>query len=145
MIMTNDRYSLKDQVFMEMAKTISKLGTCCRLKVGVVLLRKDGSIASAGYNGSLPGMRHCSPDTCNANQRCLHTSHAEENALAFCSGDIYTAYLTDEPCLTCCRMMARRGVKRIVYDRQYKSIAENERSERYEILKHFGIIYEQIQ
>lgn len=139
-----DRSELKDVVFMNMAFEISKLGTCCRLKVGAILLREDGSIASAGYNGSLPGMEHCTPDTCNEKQRCIHTSHAEENALNFVGGNVHTAYLTDEPCLTCCRMLARRGIKRIVYHRPYKSIADRERMERNAILEHFSIKYDNI-
>jgi dCMP deaminase len=128
-----------------MAFELSKLGTCCRLKVGVILLRKDGSIASGGYNGSLPGMIHCNPDTCNSNQRCLHTSHGEENALFFSTGEIHTAYVTDETCLVCTRMLARRGVKRIVFEREYKSISDQERAERDQIILHHDISWECIK
>jgi len=48
------RADLKDDVFLRMALELSRLGTCCRLKVGCVLLRPDGGIASGGYNGALP-------------------------------------------------------------------------------------------
>ena len=40
------RGDLKDDVFLHMALELSRLGTCCRLKVGCVLLRPDGGIAS---------------------------------------------------------------------------------------------------
>ena len=33
------RAQLKDEVFMNLALELSRLGTCCRLKVGSVLLR----------------------------------------------------------------------------------------------------------
>lgn len=133
------RGQLKDDVFLRMAVELSRLGTCCRLKVGCVLLRQDGGIASGGYNGALPGMPHCTPDTCGPGQRCLHTSHAEENALGFCDGAVGTAYVTDEPCLTCTRALVRRGIRRVVFLRPYTSIADQERQERDAILAHFGV------
>ncbi len=138
------RSHLKDEVFMNMALELSRLGTCCRLKVGSVLLRPDGGIASAGYNGALPGMAHCTPETCKPGQRCLHTSHAEENALSFCDGPVATAYVTHEPCLTCARSLIRRGVRRVVFQHPYSSIAEQERAERQAILEHFGVAWEQL-
>jgi len=133
------RGNLKDEVFLRMAMELSRLGTCCRLKVGCILLRPDGGIASAGYNGALPGMPHCPPETCGPGQRCLHTSHAEENALGFCDGQVAAAYVTDEPCLTCTRAMVRRGVRRVVFLRPYASMGELERQERQAILDHFGV------
>ena len=39
--MTVNRSQLKDEVFMNMALELSRLGTCCRLQVGSVLLRAD--------------------------------------------------------------------------------------------------------
>lgn len=141
----NARAILKDEVFMRMALEISRLGTCCRLKVGALLLRPDGGIASAGFNGALPGMPHCTPETCGPNQRCLHTSHAEENALSFCDGPVSTAYVTDEPCLTCTRALVRRGVRRVIYLRPYSSMGAQERAEREAILAHFHVQWEQIE
>jgi len=141
---TSQRSVLKDQVFLRMALEISRLGTCCRLKVGCILLRPDGGIASGGFNGALPGMPHCTPETCNPSQRCLHTSHAEENALGFSEGLVTTAYVTDEPCLTCTRALVRRGARRVVFLRPYASMAEQEKVERTAILEHFGVKWEQI-
>ena len=140
-----ERSQLKDDVFLRMALELSRLGTCCRLKVGCVLLRPDGGIASGGYNGALPGMPHCTPETCGPGMRCLHTSHAEENALGFCDGPIGTAYVTDEPCLTCTRSLVRRGIRRVVFLRPYTSIAEQERQERAAILGHFGVEWVHLQ
>lgn len=139
-----ERAALKDQVFLRMALEISRLGTCCRLKVGCILLRPDGGIASGGFNGALPGMPHCTPETCNPNQRCLHTSHAEENALGFSEGQVATAYVTDEPCLVCTRALVRRGVRRVVFLRPYASMAEQEKAERAAILEHFGVTWEAV-
>jgi dCMP deaminase len=140
-----ERAVLKDQVFLRMALEISRLGTCCRLKVGCILLRPDGGIASGGFNGALPGMPHCTPDTCSPEKRCLHTSHAEENALGFSIGEVQTAYVTDEPCLTCTRSLVRRGVRRVVFLRPYTSMGEQERAERQAILEHFGVKWERLE
>lgn len=140
----SERAALKDQVFLRMALEISRLGTCCRLKVGCILLRPDGGLASGGFNGALPGMPHCTPDTCGPGMRCLHTSHAEENALSFCDGTVSVAYVTDEPCLVCTRALIRRGVRRVVFTRPYTSIAEQERAERQAILDHFEVKWEQL-
>jgi dCMP deaminase len=140
----SDRAALKDQVFLGMALEISRLGTCCRLKVGCILLRHDGGLASGGFNGALPGMPHCTPETCGPDKRCMHTSHAEENALSFCDGSVSVAYVTDEPCLVCTRALVRRGVRRVVFLRPYTSIAEQERAERQAILHHFGVGWEQL-
>jgi dCMP deaminase len=136
------RSVLKDEVFLRMALELSRLGTCCRLKVGCILLRPDGGIASGGYNGALPGMPHCTPDSCSPDMRCLHTSHAEENALGFCDGSVATAYVTDEPCLTCTRTLIRRGVRRVVFLRNYSSISEQEKLERQAVLDHFNVRWE---
>jgi dCMP deaminase len=138
------RSHLKDDVFLRMALELSRLGTCCRLKVGCVLLRADGGIASGGYNGALPGMPHCTPETCGPGMRCLHTSHAEENALGFCDGLVHTAYVTDEPCLVCTRALVRRGVRRVVFHRPYVSIGDQERAERAGILAYFKVAWEQV-
>ncbi len=84
-------------------------------------------------------MPHCTPETCGPGQRCLHTSHAEENALGFCDGPVLSAYVTDEPCLVCTRAMVRRGVRRVVFLRPYTSMGDQERTEREAILAHFGV------
>lgn len=140
----SDRSALKDQVFLRMALEISRLGTCCRLKVGCILLRSDGGLASGGFNGALPGMAHCTPETCGPDKRCMHTSHAEENALSFCDGTVSVAYVTDEPCLVCTRALVRRGVRQVVFLRPYTSIGEQERTERQAILEHFRVKWEQL-
>jgi dCMP deaminase len=140
----SERAALKDRVFLRMAKEISSLGTCCRLKVGCILLRSDGGLASGGFNGALPGMPHCTSETCKPDKRCMHTSHAEENALSFCDGTVSVAYVTDEPCLVCTRALVRRGVRRVVFARPYSSMDAQERSERQAILDHFGVRWEQL-
>lgn len=132
----------KDQVYGAIAETIAMLGTCCRLKVGCVLLTKEGRVAGLGYNGAGPGMDHCHEDTCNENCRCIRTLHAEQNALYSRSGDPVVAYVTNEPCLNCTKELALAGVRRVVYLKPYTSIAEAERTARQEWIEHYKISWE---
>lgn len=137
-----DRHLLKDHVYGAIAETIAMLGTCCRLKVGCVLLTKEGRVAGLGYNGAGPGMDHCHEDHCNETCRCLRTLHAEQNALYSRNGDPVVAYVTNEPCLNCTKELALAGVRRVVYLKPYTSIAEAERTARQEWIDHYRITWE---
>ena len=138
------RSAFKDQIFMHMALTLAELGTCCRLKVGCLLLTETGSIAGGGFNGAGAGMKHCHPDTCNEHCRCRRTRHAEKNGLSHTSGTPYTAYLTHEPCADCAKDLIAQGVRRIVYSQPYTSIAPEERDARQEWIDHYKVVYEQL-
>lgn len=48
-----------DEYFMQQCDLISTRGTCDRRYVGAVIV-KDKRIIATGYNGSLPGIPHCS-------------------------------------------------------------------------------------
>ena len=143
--MSPERQEMKNKTYGQIALMISNLATCKRAKVGAVLLRKNGSVAGMGYNGAPPGMRHCTDDTCNASTRCVHTAHAEENAIFFSQGEVYTAYLTHEPCLNCTRMMVRRGIREIYFLKPYTSMPPIEKQERDEILEHYGVTKTQLE
>lgn len=44
--------------FMKIAYEVAEMSTCARLQTGALLI-KDKRIISMGYNGSVPGARHC--------------------------------------------------------------------------------------
>jgi dCMP deaminase len=48
----------RDEMYIEIAKTVSKRGTCTRLQVGAIIVNNGGIIAE-GYVGSPKGMPHC--------------------------------------------------------------------------------------
>ena len=114
-----NRADLKNLVYMQIAKTLSQLSTCNRLKVGAVLLGYDGSVVGTGYNGSLPGLTHCDEVSCNVSQRCLRTRHAERSALDYSQARVATAYVTHEPCLRCTQDLIARGCKVIYFEVAY--------------------------
>lgn len=52
-------------------------------------------------------------------------SHAEENLIGYCAREGIstkdcTIYITDSPCMPCCRLLRRAGIRRIVYIREYR-------------------------
>ena len=103
-----------------MAKAVATRATCSRASVGVVLV-KNKSIITTGYNGSPRGMPHCDDVGCDiVNDRCQRTIHAETNALAQAARinggvDGATAYLTHFPCGGCFKAMVNAGIVRVVY------------------------------
>jgi len=118
------RADLKNHVYMQIAKTLSQLSTCNRLKVGAVLLGSDGSVVGTGYNGSLPGLAHCNEATCNPKRRCLRTRHAERSALDYSQAQVATAYVTHEPCLRCTQDLIAQGCKLIYFEVSYFGSSE---------------------
>ena len=141
------RRQLKDQVFCHVAETVAQLATCCRLKVGCVLLTEEGKLCGQGYNGAGPGMPHCSPDGCNPSCRCRRTRHAEKNALSSLTGTpftAYTAFLTHEPCCDCAKDLIAEGVRRVVYVSPYNSMPQDERDARQEWIDFYNVKWEQL-
>lgn len=116
----------RDEMFIEMAHTAAKRGTCNRLKVGAVIA-VDSRPISMGYNGTRPGAAHCGPECTMANP-CTKTLHAEANAIHWAkqndplTEDLQecTIYVTDSPCKACAVLIHLAGISRVVYDRAYR-------------------------
>lgn len=109
-----------DEYFMELAQVVAKRSTCNRRSVGAVLVR-DKRILTTGYNGSPPGLPHCTDDGCLiVDGHCVRAIHAEQNAIV--QGALHgidlrgaTCYVTSSPCVHCAKMLIAAGVVRIVY------------------------------
>lgn len=115
----------RHEVLMDVAFAFSQRGTCCRLRVGAVLA-KDGRIVSTGYNGSLPGHTHCTPQNCNPYQPCTNTIHAERNVISYALLNGVTdfstlaLYITDSPCMQCAQLIGEAGIRKVYYAREYR-------------------------
>lgn len=113
-------------MLMAQAHIASARGTCNRLRVGAVIAQESRPI-SLGYNGAPPGQDHCGSD-CNEHNPCKNTDHAEANAIDWARkfgvwvGGA-TLYVTDSPCRECAEKIYLAGIKRVVYDRQYRNPA----------------------
>jgi dCMP deaminase len=118
-----------DEYFMEMCELVAKRGTCCRRKVGCVLVNENKHVMATGYNGRPAGFCHCSEgEPCAAaalpsgmNLDGCEAIHAEQNAMLQCHDvrEIHTAYVTLFPCITCTKLLLNTGCKRIVYKDDY--------------------------
>jgi len=130
-----------DEYFMIIAKIVSIRSTCNSCHIGCVIV-KDKQILSTGYNGALPGCKHCSsyytqshmPFCVKRNMNIPHAnkqnfcvvSHAESNAVSQAakkgiSIDGSTIYCTLFPCYNCLKIMAIAGIKNIFYEYEYGS------------------------
>lgn len=117
-----DREQLKQNVFMDVARTISDLATCKRARVGAVIV-KDGKIVGTGYNGAPSGLPHCEEVGClKRDEHCVRCEHAESNAiLNAIVQDLRgaTIYCTYQPCLSCMRKIIQKGITQVLYDHSY--------------------------
>jgi len=117
-----------DDLFIDIAATVSKRSTCTRKRVGSVLAR-DNRIIGIGYNGSLPGQPHCNDGKhyclIGPDGGCIRTQHAEINLICFLakngiSTNETTFYITLSPCYTCAKSIVMAGIKRVVYLEEYR-------------------------
>ncbi len=124
-----------DAYFMALAKLAASRSTCLSRPTGCVIV-KNKQVVSTGYNGSMPGVAHCSDegvcyrrsiDAKDAGKYDFCRSiHAEANAVALAAkagvnveGSI--AYVTLFPCYVCTKLLVRAGIKEIVYEIGYES------------------------
>ena len=116
-----------DDYFMGIAKIIASRGTCDRLYTGSVLV-KNNRIISTGYNGSPPGLPHCS-DVGHLLEEghCVRTIHGEHNSLlqaavqggtSTVGSTMYTKY---SPCIHCTKYIIACGIKRVVIGKIYRN------------------------
>lgn len=118
-----------DVYFLQMAELVASRSTCLHRHQGVVLV-KDKRVISTGYNGSPPGLQHCSDI-----QDCAKTHngtcraeglHGESNAIAaaaklgICTNGTIV-YSVFSPCAACCNLMASAGVLKVVYKDLYEN------------------------
>jgi len=121
-----------DEYFLQMAQLISKRSTCLRRFVGAVAVR-DKRILATGYNGAPSGLVHCIDIGCirqklkipsGQRQELCRGVHAEQNVIiqaVIHKADLKDSilYVTNQPCVTCTKMLIGVGVKEIVIREGY--------------------------
>lgn len=116
-----------DMYFMGFARQAATRATCPRGAVGAVFVR-DRNLLATGYNGSVSGAPHCDeyPEELHVvNGHCDIAVHAEINGLAQAAKhgtclEGATLYCTHRPCWRCLRPVLTAGVRRIVYEQEYR-------------------------
>jgi len=120
-----------DEYFIQIAHVVKKRGNCIRRKVGALIV-KDKQIIATGYNGTPTGIKNCFEGGC---ERCMKREKgilksgeekgkcicicAEQNALLQAarhgtSTNNATMYITDSPCLSCCKMIINSGISKVI-------------------------------
>lgn len=136
-----------DKVYMSCAENVATLSHAVRKKVGCVLVTPDNVMLSS-YNGTPSGW----------DNRCegVHETelfehlvtkptviHAELNAILHAARQGVsvkgsTIYISLSPCASCSAMIAQAGIKRVVYEEEYRDTSG------INLLKAHGIIVEQL-
>lgn len=104
-----------------------KFSTCSKKKYASVVVAANKRIVGFGYNGSPPGMPHCSDGFCprlqensppgSAYKNCI-AQHAEAGALLWSEPSLRigaTIIVNGPPCWDCSKLIASSGVVRVVH------------------------------
>lgn len=111
------------EIYLRLAKELSKRSTCKRLQVGTVITSTDyRKVLAVGYNGNASGLPNCCDRDEPGNCGCLHS---EENAVINCDAPRYVekfVFVTHLPCVMCAKRLINLGnVKAIFYLENYRS------------------------
>lgn len=141
-----------DKQYLRIAKIWAENSHAVRSKVGSIIV-KDNMIISDGYNGTPSGFDNCCEYEIHSFRPEdgefieLKTKpevlHAEANAITKLakstqSSDGATLYVTMSPCFECAKLIIQSGIKRVVYEEEYR------KTDGLELLKKAGIIVEKI-
>jgi len=109
--------------WIDFARLISKRSHDPRRKVGAVIVTSDNTqVLSIGYNGDWKGGPN-KPVSLEPGESGF--IHAEANALIkldYNNPKEKHLYVTSSPCIDCARLIINAGIKRVIYDEQYRNI-----------------------
>lgn len=112
----------REEMFKEIALTVSRRSSCLKKQVGALLI-DDNRIIAIGYNGVLP---HQHPRTgYDPTTHETHTVHAEANIIAYCAKkgiatERCTLWVTLSPCEKCAELIIQAGISKVVYLEEYR-------------------------
>lgn len=101
--------------------------TCAKRQYAAVVLAPNKRVVGFGYNGSPPGMAHCTEGACprlhqNAANGSIYdtciSQHAEAGALLWSDASLRingTLIVNGPPCMGCAKLIASSGIKRLVF------------------------------
>lgn len=106
-----------DIYFLTLAEHVSMMSKDPSTKTGAVIVRKDRSILSTGYNGFPMGMPEPEKYYTDREEKLSRIIHCEMNALIFAREDLRGCTLYTYPFLSCDRCfshLAQAGIVRFV-------------------------------
>lgn len=121
-----------DSYFMEITDKVATRSTCSRRQVGAIIVLQN-RILTTGYNGAPSGLAHCIDVGCmrdklnipsGQRQELCRGIHAEQNALIQAARfgialEGATIYVTNQPCITCAKLIINSGIIKVVYNKPY--------------------------
>lgn len=133
--MVTEKQKQFDLSYLRMAQVWSENSYCVRRKVGALIV-KDKMIISDGYNGTPAGFENVCEN--ELGQTKSYVLHAEANAITKVaksnnSSEGATLYVTDAPCMECAKLIIQAGIRRVVYNKDYRN------TEGLELLERAGI------
>ena len=116
------KQDILDRRYLRMAGIWAENSYCQRRKVGAIIV-KNQMIISDGYNGTPSGFENVCEDEQGVTKP--YVLHAEANAITKVarsnnSSDGATLYVTSSPCVECAKLIIQAGIKRVVYNEQYR-------------------------
>lgn len=130
-----------DKRYLRMARIWAENSYCTRRKVGAIIV-DDSMIISDGFNGTPSGFENICEDENGLTKP--YVLHAEANAISKVarsnnSSEGATLYVTASPCLECSKLIIQAGIKRVVYNENYRI------NDGIELLKRAGVKCELIE
>lgn len=129
-----------DRRYLRMARIWAENSYCQRRKVGAIIV-SGSMIISDGFNGTPSGFENVCED--DSGMTKPYVLHAEANAISKVarsnnSSEGATLYVTASPCLECSKLIIQSGIRRVVYNEQYRL------TDGLELLQRAGIICDHI-
>jgi len=112
--------------FLGLCRSIASWSKDPSTKVGAVIARADGTIASLGYNGFPRGIADDDRLHCRELKYELMI-HAEMNAILHAREPLHGHMLYTWPCMPCCRCavhIVQTGIKRCVFPEPMPDVLE---------------------
>ncbi len=110
-----------DEIWMEMARLISRRSYDPRHQVGALVVTSDNTqVLSVGYNGNYTGGPNEVESEAPGESGMLH---AEINALLkmdYNNPKRKVMYVTLSPCRMCCKAIVNAGINEVVYGEEYR-------------------------
>jgi dCMP deaminase len=117
---------------MDITDLVSTRSTCIRRRVGAVVV-KDKQILATGYNGAPSNVPHCLDIGClrdkmniasGERQELCRGIHAEQNCIVQAAKNGISLkggviYITNQPCITCSKLLINVGIEKIIYRNPY--------------------------
>ena len=116
-------------MYMDIAANAARHSHAVKLKVGCICVTDDHQIISIGYNGTPQGWDNCceyaddkfglitKPEVIHAEANCI-----SKLSTSTISSKGATIFCTHAPCMDCAKLIYGAKIKRVYYDKLYRSL-----------------------